>query len=246
MLKKFLVGMVVLCGSSVANAALLVNYTFNGTNGASSFTPVAGDYGTTGAQANFPQSFSEIVNAGAFVNQGVVGNGLNGSINNNRWRTATNIAVLPNPARSNQLTLAPIGAAFRDGVVSIDSMQFKVAKTSAGNGNVISVSVEYQASPTAAWVVLGSGSSTGGTALNPNTITFGTPIVMNKNSPTSSFRFIWSRTNIAAGSNSGQADLEDLSFFGSYTAPTFVPEPASLAVFGSLAAFGLLGRFRRK
>lgn len=250
MLKKFLVGLVVLCGGSVANAALLVNYSFNGTNGASSWTPGAGDYGPTGGS---PSSFASIMDAGAFTNQGTNGNGIPGAINTSAgsvWRTgstgATAIQTLPNGARFNQFTVAPITSAIGDGVITIDSMKFKMGKTTAGNGNLINVSVEYRPNPTASWVVLATRQSAGTAAVNDYSINFDSPILVDKNSAVAGFRFVWSRTNVSGGSNSGQAQLDDISLFGSFGAPTFVPEPASLAVFGSLAAFGLLGRYRRK
>jgi hypothetical protein len=251
MLKKFLVGLVVLCGSSVANAALLVNYSFSGTNGASSWTPTAGDYGSTGGS---PSSYASILTAGAFTNVGGNGNGIPGAINTSgntsAWRTgstgATAIQTLPNYSRYNEFTLAPITPAIGDGVVTIDSMSFKMGKTTAGNGNRISVEVQHRPSSSASWSTLGIRQSLATNALSNYSINFATPILIDKNSSVGAFRFVWSRTNVTGGSNSGQAAIDDISLFGSFGAPTFVPEPASLAVFGSLAAFGLMGRFRRK
>jgi hypothetical protein len=247
MLKKFLVGLVVLCGSSVANAALLVNYSFSGTNGVSTWTPSAGDYGSTGGS---PSSYASILTAGAFTNVGGNGNGIPGAINTSAWRTgstgATAIQTLPNFGRYNEFTLAPITSAIGDGVVTIDSMSFKMGKTTAGNGNFINVEVQHRPNSSASWSTLGIRQSLGTNALSNYSISFPTPILIDKNSSVGAFRFVWSRTNVTGGSNSAQAAIDDISLFGSFGAPTFVPEPASLAVFGSLAAFGLMGRFRRK
>jgi hypothetical protein len=245
MLKKFLVGLVVLCGSSVANAALLVNYSFSGTNGATSWTPTAGDYGPTGGN---PANFSDILTAGAFSNVGN-NNGIPGSIHgaSSAWRTALTgggIQTLPNLNNTNQFTLAP-KVAIGSGAVTINSMSFNMGKTTTGNGNLINVRIDYRPNPTASWIQLGNGVSLSNNTLKANTINFTTPIVINSGSATHSFRFAWSRENLA-GSNSAQAAIDDISLFGTFGAPTFVPEPASLAVFGSFAAFGLLGRYRRK
>jgi hypothetical protein len=239
MLKHFLVGLVVFCGSSVANATLLVNYTFNGVNDANSWTPVVGDYGSTGAT-----NFSTILNAGAFTNQGTTGNGIPGDINNSEWWTSTGIAVSVSNDRYNSLTLAPISAGLGDGSITIESMQFKMAKTSLGTaGNEVKARVDYQLTPTSSWVTVGTASSIT-TSLATYSFTFGTPIVLNKDSSASTFRFLWSRTQLPVGSNSGQGKLDDVSFFGAYA----VPEPSTYAVsvFGSLAAFGLFRRYRRK
>lgn len=244
MLKKFLLGLVVVCGGGVANAALLVNYAFTGTNGAASFTPPSTAYGSTGAVAPGPTSFSEILTAGAFSNQGTAGNGIAGSINTNAWRTANSIATAVDNARFNFLTMVPT-AALGGGSITIDSLSFNLGKVTSANGNVISVQVEFRPTQFDSWVVLGTGASNTNTTLKANTVTFATPIVLNSASTLPTFRFLWSRTDLA-GADSNQGVMDDLSFFGTYAAPSTVPEPTSMAVFGLLGAGVAARRFRRK
>jgi hypothetical protein len=244
MLKKFLLGLVVVCGGGVANAALLVNYAFTGSSG-STFTPPSAAYGSTGAVAPGPTSFSSILTAGAFQNQGTVGNGLNGAVNSDRWRSANSIAATENEGRFNVLSLTPIVANLGSASIRIDSVSFNLGKLAANNGNVISLRVQYRTSSFGSWVDVGTGSTETNATIKANSLALTTPIVLTSSSASADFRFLWSRTDLT-GTDSQQGVIDDLSFFGDYVPAATVPEPTSMAVFGLLGAGVAARRFRRK
>jgi hypothetical protein len=245
MLKKLLFSLVVFCGAGVADAALIVSYKFTGANGTSAYTPVSGDYGSTGAVAPNPTNFSAVLTASQWRNSVTTGtaNGVQGSISSNQWQTASTIVPSTDSARSNRLDIAPVSQALGSGTITIDSIKFDLARTSA-NSNKVFLEIQFRPNSDASYVTVGTGESNTDTTSKSNTINLATPIVFTKDSQQSNFRFLWYRGG--TGTGGGRALLDNLEFHGFYTAPAVVPEPASIAVFGLLGAGVAARRFRRK
>jgi hypothetical protein len=187
---------------------------------------------------NFDSNANAVVASGvtgsgsAFTNVGTAGsNGINGSINTQRWATATNVtntSATAGSSKYNTFSFTNTGA----NPYVLTNLSLDLARVGGTGTNLIRVMVTQQIGAGTEDEVFTATSnsaalSTKGDSLGAVTLLSGETVT---------YRFYYSRSGTANG-----ALIDNIQLNGD-----LVPEPASMAIFGLLGVGAAARRFRRK